>query len=120
MSRYLIATWKLLCILVLGFCILFSGLVLYLIYAAVKAAMGDKRSLATWHGLDVFIASIMYRTRYRSISSIVGGKALQREKGYIVTQTVIDWLAGLFGDGPNHCYRAYHYEIQDPRVKEPS
>lgn len=43
------------------------------------------------------------------ISSYVGKAALNGMPWAIRAERVIDWLAELVGDGPNHCRRAYMF-----------
>ena len=50
------------------------------------------RALATW----------IFGTRDRTISGVSGERAYDGRKGYKLIAGLIDWLAVLFGDAPDH------------------
>ncbi|GLX86383.1 hypothetical protein tloyanaT_26360 [Thalassotalea loyana] len=63
----------------------------------------------SWLALDIFIATLAHGTLRRTISGLTGER-MHKQKRYYYQALVIDFLAKLVGDGPNHCYRAYLWE----------
>lgn len=81
----------------------------------VAAFLGNSYALHQWYWFDVGIASLVYGTRYRTISGITGEMAVKNphSKMWELKALIIDKLAMLVGDKPRHCYRAYLWEKQN-------
>lgn len=62
-----------------------------------------------WLWFDRIVCTIVHFTWKRTISGLTGERALTMAR-YRYQAIVIDWLAELVGDKPNHCYRAYLWE----------
>lgn len=64
--------------------------------------------LTVWYNIDVALCGFCHNTKLRTISGWTGQHLHQPR--YKVQAKVIDFLAELCGDQPNHCTRVYHQE----------
>jgi hypothetical protein len=69
-----------------------------------------------WLLLDLLICTIAHNTDMRTVSGWTG-QHMKTKPRYQRQAKVIDLLAELVGNGPNHCFRAYQWEIKMGRVK---
>lgn len=76
----------------------------------------DNYAFNVWYSLDVAICTIAHGTKLRTISGWSGQHALTKKR-YRLQAKVIDFLAFCAGDGKNHCYRAYVWELEMGFVK---
>lgn len=87
----------------------------YYVACAFFALFGNTYALNQWYTVDVLAATLIHGTRERTISGITG-QYMDSKKRYYYQAKVIDWLAELFGDEPNHCHRAYLWELNSGYV----
>lgn len=69
-----------------------------------------------WLLIDLLVCTVAHNTDMRTVSGWTG-QHMKTKKRYAYQAKVIDWLAELVGDGPNHCERAYQWEISMGRVQ---
>lgn len=81
-----------------------------LLWYAGKAFMGKSKGLRVWYNIDVMMATILYGTLDRTISGITGDNLKLGKPHWKLIGYVIDTLAKLCGDKPNHCIRASNSE----------
>lgn len=77
---------------------------------------GNNMPFRIWFLLDLLICTVAHNTNMRTVSGWTG-QHMQQKKRYYYQAKVIDGLAKLFGDSPNHCARAFRWEIKKGRVK---
>lgn len=86
---------------------------IFLMICAIGAFLGSRYCLLQWYNLDVAVATIAHGTYNRTISGIAGQRAYEMPSSrWVYVARVIDILAEILGDGSNHCYRAYKYEMR--------
>lgn len=70
---------------------------------------GKNIPFRVWYLIDVMICTVAHDTDMRSISGWTG-QHMANKKRYALQAKVIDYLAVLVGDKPNHCYRMFVWE----------
>ena len=83
-----------------------------LLYGLLYLPFDRSISIGILLAVDRGVATWIFHTRDRTISGICGGRAKGNRKGYVLMAKMIDRLAELCGDEPDHCYRAYCYEAK--------
>ncbi|MBO9492076.1 hypothetical protein J7384_17070 [Endozoicomonas sp. G2_1] len=71
---------------------------------------------SAWISFDKRICSFAHGTYDRTISGYTG-QFMHKHKRFEYQAKFIDFFAELFGDDPDHCYRAYLYELGRGLVK---
>ena len=69
-----------------------------------------------WYLIDLLTCTVAHDTSMRTISGWTG-QHMATKKRYYYQAKVIDWLAELFGDKPEHCLRAFVWERKQGFVK---
>jgi len=100
---------------------LLSYLVIGLVFGGICSPLlffmkGDNLPFRIWFIIDLLICTIAHNTDMRTVSGWTG-QHMHNKKRYYYQAKVIDWLAEVAGDGPNHCYRAFQWEVKKGRVK---
>lgn len=75
---------------------------------AIGAILGNQYCMRQWMALDILACTTIHNTQRRTISGYTGERLHLRR--YRIQARVVDFLAMLFGDEPNHCERAYQWE----------
>lgn len=93
---------------------LFSYLILGVVFGGICAPLLpfiSKQNLPfrIWYLIDVLICTVAHNTNMRTVSGWTG-QHMQNKKRYQHQAAVIDFIARLVGDKPNHCARAYKWE----------
>jgi hypothetical protein len=83
----------------------------FLCITAVGAFKKSSYCRWVWLQVDRLGASMVYNRNMRTISGIVGQRANAGLSTYKVLEYFIDGLAKIAGDSPDHCYRAYMWEL---------
>lgn len=68
-----------------------------------------------WYLIDVLVCTVAHNTDGRTLSGWTG-QHMSSNRRYKYQAVVIDGLARLFGDDPNHCWRAYVSEMVHRRA----
>ncbi|MDO6489288.1 hypothetical protein Q4503_16455 [Colwellia sp. 6_MG-2023] len=95
---------------------LLAYLIIGLFFGAIAAPLlpfikNNNMPFRIWYLLDVLVCTIAHNTNMRTISGFTG-QYITKHKRFYYSAKVIDWLAELFGDKPEHCKRMYQWEIE--------
>jgi len=68
-----------------------------------------------WYAIDVFICTVAHGTENRTISGWTG-EHINNSTRYRIQAQVIDFILRQTGDAPNHCKRAYEWELREGKI----
>lgn len=86
------------------------GLPIFLVLLITAPFIGRSNTvLNVWIWFDRLVATVVHFTWKRTISGLTG-QYMTKKLRYKYQAKVIDFLAKLCGDTPNHCERAYRWE----------
>lgn len=80
------------------------------------ALLRNRYALIVWISLDYMACAVCHGVLLRTISSWTG-QHMNQSKRYRYQAYLIDWLAELFGDLPNHCEREYQIDLKRGLVR---
>lgn len=108
----------LLAYVLLGLSLILSPLGWFFLLTGVGCFLRNKYCFKVWYQVDVLLCTMAHGTKLRTISGWSGQHAYL--KRYLYQRRVIDFLAKLCGDGPNHCQRAFEWEREQGWVTKKS
>lgn len=76
----------------------------------------NKYAFRVWYAIDVFICTVAHGTNERTISGWTG-EHMKTKTRYRIQGRVINFILRLTGDSPQHCERAYAWEIKKGKTK---
>lgn len=83
----------------------------FLFFGVFYVLTRSNYSLRVLWMLDLVVCTICHGTIYRTISS--WSWEHRGKKRYALQVVIIDFLSRVFGDEPDHCKRAYQWELEN-------